>query len=541
MDPSPAASRPGSLPGGAAVALGLAAAWVLVVATGLALRPLLPIDETRYASVAWEMWVRQDLLVPHLNGVPYSDKPPLMFWLVQLAWSVFGVREVAARLVPPLFGLASLPLTAYLARRLWPDRSGIAREAPAVLLGSLLWTLFATAMMFDLLVAFFDLAALAAILAARDGRRWGWPLAGLAMGLGILSKGPVALLVPLAVGLAAPWWMRARGRAWWGWYAGLALALAVAAVVGLAWALPAAAAGGPGYADAILLKQTGERLVSSFAHRRSWWWYLPLLPVLLFPVALWPPLWRAAGRRARLSRLADLDRGTRFCLAWLVPALICFSLVSGKQPHYLLPLFPAFALLAARAADGAPPGRRRDLLPAVAVALLLGVAVALVPLFAGRPGSPGWLGEVRWLPGALLAIGALLFLGLPARLRRPLGLAALSWILVVALHLAFAPVAAREYDVGPTARHAHALERRGVPLAWVGKYHGQLHFAGRLRRPFAVVSTGQEDLWLAEHPEGRVIALRRGVAVDPSRFELVQPYRDDELVVLRRAGAPAAR
>src|ERR1041384_413331 len=59
------------------------AAWALVVGAALAFRPLLPVDETRYAAVGWEMWLRRDLLVPHLNGVPYSDKPPLLFWLFQ--------------------------------------------------------------------------------------------------------------------------------------------------------------------------------------------------------------------------------------------------------------------------------------------------------------------------------------------------------------------------------------------------------------------------------------------------------------------------
>lgn len=519
------------------VVLGLGAVWMLLITIGLAGRPLLPIDETRYASVAWEMWVRGDLLVPHLNGVPYSDKPPLLFWLIQLAWTALGVHEVWARLVPPLFGLACLPLTAALARRLWPQRPGIAREAPVVLLGTLLWTLFGTVLMFDMPVAFFDLAALAGILAARGdrsgSRRWGWPLAGAALGLGILAKGPVALLVPLFVALAAPWWARdaqtpAPRPAWGRWYAGLALAVAMAAAIALAWALPAAAAGGPRYAYALLLTQTEERLVRSFAHERPWWWYLPLLPGLLFPVALWPPLWRALARLR--ARRADL--GTRFCLAWLVPALLCFSAISGKQPHYLLPLVPAFALLAARAADGEPPASRRDLLPAVVPLALLGVALALVPRWAGRPGDPGWLYLVPPYPGVALAAAALLFLAVPGRMRRPLGLAALSWVLVAALHLAFHPVAGRDYDVRPIARHARHLEQRGVPVAWSGDYHGQLHFEGRLTRPFEEILTGHEDLWLAEHPGGRVIAYRHGELRDSSRVELVVPYRDGNLIVL---------
>ena len=76
--------------------------WLVLVATGLLTRPLMPIDETRYVSVAWEMWVGGDALVPHLNGEAYGHKPPLLFWLINLVWAVFGVSEMAARVVAPM-------------------------------------------------------------------------------------------------------------------------------------------------------------------------------------------------------------------------------------------------------------------------------------------------------------------------------------------------------------------------------------------------------------------------------------------------------
>src|SRR6186713_711146 len=84
------------------------AAWALLALLPLALRPLLPVDETRYATVGWEMWRRGDLLVPHLNGVPYSDKPPLLFWLIQAGWRIFGAVEAWPRLLPALFSLVNL-------------------------------------------------------------------------------------------------------------------------------------------------------------------------------------------------------------------------------------------------------------------------------------------------------------------------------------------------------------------------------------------------------------------------------------------------
>ena len=80
----------------------LALAWLASVATAIASRPLLPIDETRYASVAWEMWRSGQYLVPQLNGAPYSDKPPLLFWLILAGWRVVGPVELWARLIGPV-------------------------------------------------------------------------------------------------------------------------------------------------------------------------------------------------------------------------------------------------------------------------------------------------------------------------------------------------------------------------------------------------------------------------------------------------------
>ena len=119
------------------------------------------------------------------------------------------------------------------------------------------------------------------------------------------------------------------------------LALALAVAISLAWALPAASAGGKAYADAILWSQTTERVASDVAHPRPVWWYLLGLPVSLLPLAFWPGLWRTLGAaRRRLE-----DSGTRFCLLWLGSGFLLLSAVSSKQPHYLLPIFPPVALL----------------------------------------------------------------------------------------------------------------------------------------------------------------------------------------------------
>jgi 4-amino-4-deoxy-L-arabinose transferase-like glycosyltransferase len=154
------------------------------------------------------MWQNGNLLVPHLNGIPYSHKPPLLFWLILAGWELFGVNEWWPRLLPPLFGLGCLFLTAIFARRLWPDKNDITFTAPYILLGCILWTLFTTLVMYDMLVVFFVLLGLLCLhrLGSGKGSFLLWIVLGLSLGMGILSKGPVVLLPVAMVAVSAPWW-----------------------------------------------------------------------------------------------------------------------------------------------------------------------------------------------------------------------------------------------------------------------------------------------------------------------------------------------
>ncbi|HYQ72329.1 MAG TPA: glycosyltransferase family 39 protein, partial [Gammaproteobacteria bacterium] len=107
--------------------------WLLVVASALFTRPLLPVDETRYAAVAWEMWARGDFLVPYLNGEPYSHKPPLFFWLIHAGWWLFGASEWVVRLVPPVLAGLILLLGKRVAAQLWPQDRRAQSAVPWVL------------------------------------------------------------------------------------------------------------------------------------------------------------------------------------------------------------------------------------------------------------------------------------------------------------------------------------------------------------------------------------------------------------------------
>ncbi|RRQ22315.1 ArnT family glycosyltransferase [Thiohalobacter thiocyanaticus] len=515
---------------------GLLALHAGLMALVLWLRPLLPVDETRYVAVAWEMWLRGDLLVPHLNGEVYHHKPPLLFWLIQAGWALFGVNDWWPRLVAPLLALLNLMLAAGLARRLWPELPQTARYVPWLLLGLPVWAAFLTLVQFDLLLVACTLTGMLGLLEAAAGRRRGWGILGLAIGLGVLSKGPVILLHLLPAALLAPLWV-ARAPAWGRWYGALLGAVALGAVIALAWAVPAGIAGGEAYRDAIFWGQTAGRVVDSFAHRQPWWWYLPWLPLILLPWLLWRPLWRGASRIGWRG-----DWTLRFLLAWLLPVLLAFSLVSGKQIKYLLPLFPAAMLLLARLAVAAPGTARRPWL-AAAILILGGGLLSLAPLLV-RPGLAFWVPELPVWPGLALGGIGLLALALP-----PLSglsqvrLTALATVLLIgAGHLAVLPAAAPAYDLRPAARRLAVLQAAGAPVAHVGKYHGQFQFPGRLQWPLTEVERAQAADWARTHPQGYLILYQGDWPVLDAGAVAIWPYRSEaaDLALWRGADLVAA-
>lgn len=515
--------------------LALTAAWGGLMAVVFLTRPLLPIDETRCLSVAWDMWVRGDQLVPHLNGAPYSHKPPLLFWLIEAGWLVFGVSETWARLVAPIFGLGCVLACQRLCRVIWPDSPSRALLAPWILIGCLFWTVFGTVTMFDILVAAMTMAAVAGLLLAVRGRAAaGWTVYGLALGLGLLAKGPVILVFVLPPALLAPWWA-SPSPSWGRWYGALAAAVGLGASIALAWALPAAASGGEAYGDAILWGQTAGRLAESFAHARAVWWYAAMLPLLLFPWVAWPRVWRGLTALWRTT-----DPGLRLCIAWAVPPFLLLSMISSKQPHYLIPVFPAFALAVAATLPANSRAARSLLVPGAGFAALGAVLGGLVLWIRVDPSSslaaldlPGWgRGISLWLGVVVLAAGvaaaAARWRSLSASVT---GLASLSLVLVVAIHVFAVGPVAFAYDLEPAARHLRESVRESRAVAVADEYHGQFHFVGRIREPFRVFPLEAAAVWAQMRVRARVVAVTEDAPPSWTGYEFIQPYRGRVLTI----------
>jgi 4-amino-4-deoxy-L-arabinose transferase-like glycosyltransferase len=500
--------------------------WLLLSIAAIWLRPLWPVDETRYASVAWEMWLRGDFLVPYINGEPYSHKPPLLFWLIHAGWAVFGVNEWWPRMVAPLCALATVPLQLKLGRLLWPAARETQLASVWILFGTLLFAGFITLTMFDLLLLLCAMAGMAGVLHLAQGDRLkGLLWLGAGIGFGVLTKGPVILLHVLPAAVLAPWWQPALRARWGRWLLDLLLGVLLGAAIALAWAGPAAWIGGEVYRHAIFWGQTAGRVSESFAHRAPWWYYLPQLPVIFFPWLLWPRLWK--GARALGADWRSPAVG--FLLAWLLLTLLGFSLVSGKQAKYLLPFAPAFALLAGHALTrvAKPPAAWEFVLPASAFIAL----PAFLAWLRARPATlklPEWAAQLPLWPIVvlgLLCVGLLLLTRRSAAVQlRALSFGTLAAAAVI--YAGIAPVFAPYGDPAPAARQLAALQEKGVPLAHLGKYHATYNFAGRLTRPIAIIDPPELPAWVKANPQGQVITVERsrhaGGATGP---EFQAPFR----------------
>ncbi|WP_447890653.1 lipid IV(A) 4-amino-4-deoxy-L-arabinosyltransferase [Pseudomonas hormoni] len=322
--------------------------WALPLLLGLCLLAyLLPMgshglwipDETRYAQISQGMLLSGDWVSPHFMGLRYFEKPVAGYWMIALSQAVFGNNLFGVRFVSALSTGLSVMLCYLIARRLWNEP----RKSFACALLYMSFTVVAGQAGYanlDPQFTFWVNLSLVALWFALDsvsrGRRLiGWALLGLACGMGFLTKGFLAWLLPVLIAL--PWmiWQRRwRELLRYG-----AVAIAVAIAVSLPWAL-AVHAQEPDYWRFFFWHEHIRRFAGDDAqHDGPWWFYLPMLVAFSLP---WAALLPSALKQAWQTR-GQANIG--FLLLWLLMPMLFFSLSNGKLPTYILPCLLPLALL----------------------------------------------------------------------------------------------------------------------------------------------------------------------------------------------------
>ena len=422
----------------------------LLFLTNLGVAPLWDEDEPIFAGAAQEMLQRGEWVVPYFNGQMLPDKPALMYWVMLASYRWFGVNEWAARLGPAIFAWGLVLLTWQFGRKLFSPAVGV--WAGVILASSLGFDVVARAATPDTLLAFFSGLALMTFVygaSSKDGSlltrtpsQAMFAASYAAMGFAALAKGPIGVLLPTAtIGLfwlvAAPerehgliamrtlqladagrlakW--RARATGWLGFLRAafaprrflatvwrmrpLTAAACVAAIAGPWYGAVGARTGGQWLAGFLGVHNLGRFLHPMEHHRGPIFYYLIAVSIGFFPWSLFfaPTIARI---RTQLAAAGARRPAYVFLCCWIAVYLGFFSLAATKLPNYIVPLYPALALLTAAwlhawlSDTSITPARK--LRPAWIVLGLAGVGVA-----GGLPLTAKLLVDGPWTVG-LVAI-----------------------------------------------------------------------------------------------------------------------------------------
>ena len=327
----------------AARTLVLLVAFTAVWFSNLEYRKLVNPDEGRYAEVPREMVASGDWITPRLNDIKYFEKPALQYWATAAAYSLFGEHQWTARLWSALTGFLGVLMVFFTGRRLFGADAGW--YAALVLGSSLLWVLVGHVNTLDMGVSFLLSAAVCAFLlaqhdAAKERARSRWMLAAwAALALALLSKGLIGLVLPgaalfLYILIERDWRLPGRLRL----VAGITLLLALA----LPWFVAVSLAN-PEFFRFFFIHEHFERFLTKQHGRYEPPYYF--IPVLLAGMLPWTLTLIDALARAWKRDPQQRFQVRRFLFLWAAVVFVFFSASSSKLLPYILPMFPALALL----------------------------------------------------------------------------------------------------------------------------------------------------------------------------------------------------
>ncbi len=477
-------------------------------------------DEPRYAEVAREMVVTGDYLVPHLNGEVYTKKPPLLFWLDALSYKLFGVKEWAARLPVALMGLITALATLYFGSRLFSPRVGFWGSLILITTPWFAWEARRAKM--DIPLTLLVVMAIMAFyfgnqVARREKRKklLFYALGFSAVGIGALGKGPVAFSVP---GLAlACYHLHTRDihilkeKEFW-------LALPLSFLFYFSWLVPACLKLGGGYALDQIYYKTSALFLHTKVHRHGPLFYFYHIILDAFPWSLFLP-----GAILYGLKLPEEKKKPYLLLFWWFTAnFIFFSIAKTKRATYLLPLYPAIALMIALYLQEALLQGRTSALPEMEKGvkypfyLLLGV----LPIVGiGAPLAAYLKLEMLFIP--LLGLGCVLLiftaLGLKGMREKPIPIREYITLLMGAtLLFSFLLVVPRAdpcKSVKTLCKKAVELSRRDkAPLMLFGiktPHAGEFNFYTRMA-PIPVVGKGEENLKRILAKRGKIYLITKG-------------------------------
>ena len=306
--------------------------------------PFFTPDEGRYSEVAREMLASGDFVTPRVNGVAFLDKPVLYYWLQAAAMYLFGVHEWSVRFFPALYGIVGCLSVYFAGRHLFNRHTGII--STIILALSPLYFGASHYANLDLEIAVLISMSLLAFLTAAqsDGkpRTTLFILAYIFAGLGLLTKGMMAIAFPVMIGglwilLLSRWRMLLQMR--------LITGIVIVAAITLPWFIMVQRAN-PEFLHFFFVTQQVTRFLSAaeFNNKAPVWFYVPVILVGFIP-------WTAFILQSAAKQLKDCWQSRQqhaaelFLLLWIAVIFIFFSIPNSKTVSYILPILPPLALI----------------------------------------------------------------------------------------------------------------------------------------------------------------------------------------------------
>lgn len=297
------------------------------------------LDELHYLSLAWEMHKQHYYLLPIALGHPDIQKPPLLYWLINLGWSLFGYSTTWPLMLITLINLGCLYTTFCIARKLFPDTPLIAQLAVVVLATGVFWFHFFNRIRFDGLLALFTVMTINFSINTYRTHQLKWSLlTGVCLGLGFLAKGAAILVFALPFYLLLPRYETTHYH-YSKWLGHLLLSILVSLLVVACWAIPLYISLGHKLIDVMFIKQQHSRLTLSH--------HLGELPTLLLTLLPWTVLPLVLGNLKSLFN-KPIQKPV-WLLLWtaLLSGLFFTFMVLMHVKRYLLPLYPLLAIVLA--------------------------------------------------------------------------------------------------------------------------------------------------------------------------------------------------
>lgn len=305
--------------------------------------PLIDPDEPRYASTASDMVLNNNWIVPHFNGAPRINKPPLFYWAIAISYKIFGISEFGARLPSTLAAIGTVLITYLWGKRLEDRNNGF--WAGVMLIASPLFFFISRLCITDMLLTFFVCASLYLFFieyTETNKNNFRRLFLYFLLSMVFLAKGPVGILLFILITMGFLLWIRDFQYMRSLWYLpGFLFFLGVIC----AWGIPFWLSLGTKQIFTLLSQEMSGRFVSGYAHPKPFYYYLPVFFMGFFPWSLFVFIPFIHTLKQRRSMPAEEKRQVYFFCSWFILTITFFSLSHSKLMTYILPISPSIALL----------------------------------------------------------------------------------------------------------------------------------------------------------------------------------------------------